>query len=288
MSPEEFLASPGVFFHSTNREVKDPQHPTDAHAQPRDTDFSDRYWNNQTHKDIHFGSMRAAIDRTDFVDAVPKEGFTHVKAQAQHNLFGKKTMIAGVIKPNALPPAGTPAVADTDIGWFNDQTRKAKFYVNAFEDAGSISALVPHVTSIKTHADYVRDAIAAGRGHEVHPVTMSRYLAGNLSAWNYYNPEMRSAVGRSVVVGQEQPIPAFETPVPLKPVRGEVKPEGMPSINATWKPDALNYGPKPEDVNLGDPKLTQYSRTLANEQIAKKKNAAYTPPSINPFGNINP
>lgn len=290
MSPDEFLASPGVFFHSTSRTVENPQHPTEHAEHDEDVPWEERPWNSPSNTGVHWGSLRAAMERTDYTSEVPREGGSYVVEKAKKALFGKKTMIVGVVHPDLFPRDRKPALDDISAQEAGGRwtVPSVDFYVNAHEDPKSMAAVVPDVTFMKTHADYVREAIHEGRGHEVHPVTMARYKAGNLSAWSYGVPGMRTALGRSVIAGQQYDTPIYETPVPFRPDRAEVADSRWHSMNAVWKPDALDYGAKPAEIGLGDPKLTEYGQLIADEHIAKKNDVVYKTTSTNPFGNINP
>jgi hypothetical protein len=63
--------------------------------------------------------------------------------------------------------------------------KPALFYKNVGEDEGSTSISVADVSRLKSHGDYVRNAIANGKGDEVHPVTMQMYKEGRLDKGAY-------------------------------------------------------------------------------------------------------
>jgi hypothetical protein len=61
----------------------------------------------------------------------------------------------------------------------------AMFYKNTGEDDGSVSISIADTSRLKSHGDYVRNAIANGKGDEVHPVTMQMYKEGRLDKGAY-------------------------------------------------------------------------------------------------------
>jgi hypothetical protein len=59
-------------------------------------------------------------------------------------------------------------------------TEVAAYYRNEVEDQNSTSVVLNNRHKALTHSDYVRDAIANGKEHEVHPLTLAMYHAGSL------------------------------------------------------------------------------------------------------------
>jgi hypothetical protein len=56
----------------------------------------------------------------------------------------------------------------------------AAYYRNEVEDRNSTSVVLNNRHPLLTHSDYVRDAIANGKEHEVHPTTLDMYHRGSL------------------------------------------------------------------------------------------------------------
>jgi hypothetical protein len=75
---------------------------------------------------------------------------------------------------------------------------KAAFYINKHEDVGAPSAVLPNATNFKTHSDFVNEAIAQGKSHEVHPVTMAMHKDGKLSGWFMPRPDIIRDHGKVV------------------------------------------------------------------------------------------
>jgi hypothetical protein len=67
----------------------------------------------------------------------------------------------------------------------NDITPGTRYYQNKHEDIGSLSMASNEPEKFKRQADYVREAIASGKGHEVHPTTKAMYEQGILDKGTY-------------------------------------------------------------------------------------------------------
>ena len=230
MSPEEFLRSPGVVFHSTYAPVANQGRMSSQVNEPHEQEgwYSRKYWQNSTNRNVHVGTWRAASER------------------ALNKKDDDITMIAG----HMTSPYAEKIFSDNEAN-FNEghydlsedprdytKNRKPFIYLNKGEDPGALSAVLPDTTHLKTHMDYVDDAIKAGRGHEVHPVTMARYQAGNLSHWtqpSWYARQYR----------ENDYIPE------ALPGMGDPK---LDRTTREWKEDAPDLGFTADEVGIASPK----------------------------------
>jgi hypothetical protein len=67
----------------------------------------------------------------------------------------------------------------------NDFEPGTRYYENAVEDTGSLSVASNEPEKFKRQGDYVREAIAAGKGHEIPAITRGMYEQGLLDKGTY-------------------------------------------------------------------------------------------------------
>jgi len=153
MSPEEFASHPFAVFHSTHlpaEDVKDPY----ARSSPG----------------IHLGTDRAATQRHLVTGSVVPRGYTqNASMHVFHHDPGER--VQRTTDDVANNYRGNPA-----------RTKANAYYENEHEDKGSLSLVVHDPSRLKSHHDYVQQAIKEGKEGEVHPYTMQLYKSGSLNA----------------------------------------------------------------------------------------------------------
>lgn len=163
MSPEEFAAHPYAVFHSTHRS----QGEVDA-------------GNNRPYGgDIHVGTEQAALERhvaTSDTENVNRHtiGDPRRTSDARLHTFWHK------------PTEEQLSNRLTDWGAnHKDPGTGPAYYTNEVEDKMSTSLVTDKPESLMPQDAYVRAAIMAKKGHEVHPKTMEMYRQGALGkgAW---------------------------------------------------------------------------------------------------------
>jgi hypothetical protein len=229
MSPEEFLDSPDIFFHATNRPVEQ--------------------WKSKKNTQVHVGSYRAASERSMDVENT-RAGFYATPS-------GPTTMIAGKISPKAKIDSRVYSDSEANIGHpaynvapFEGQIepnfKKVVFYPNNAEDNSSLSAVLPNASLLKTHADYVTEAISKGKADEVHPKTMAMYKAGVLGAWKHDASSARGMV-QARFQRHSQPEPLFD-------VEGAPKPAVEPNFTYKWNEGTPDWRATSSGVGIDNPR----------------------------------
>jgi hypothetical protein len=158
MTPEEFAAHPYAVFHSSHVPLNKVNRPYGG--------------------GIHAGTEQAALER-------------HVATSSHQN-----RRVLGINHPDTTSDAQlhtfwhqpTEEQVGTVVG---DKAANrgaaagATYYRNDHEDEGSTSLVTYEPENLKTHGEYVRQAIKTKKGHEVPAKTMEMYRQGDLSkgAW---------------------------------------------------------------------------------------------------------
>lgn len=156
MNPEEFASHPYAVFHST-------------HLDEPDLFNSEKRFGKSPV--VHFGTLQAALDRHAITEDPTNRGIEGRDADLSGH---KKDARLHVFwhKPESLEIGHDNASNDYEPG--------TRYYRNAIENAGSISLATSERGSVKSQHEYVADAIAQGKAHEVHPATMDMYKRGLL------------------------------------------------------------------------------------------------------------
>jgi len=155
MSPDEFAAHPYAVFSSSHVD------PEKFWTQPRfgGTDV------------LHFGTEQSALERHRATSTQPpREGRARTKDARMHVFWH------------------VPESEDLSVGvdnTANDFEPGTRYYQNAVEDTGSLSMASNESEKFKRQGDYVREAIAAGRGHEIPAITRGMYEQGLLDRGTY-------------------------------------------------------------------------------------------------------
>lgn len=155
MSPDEFAAHPYAVFSSSHV-------PADEFwTKPRfaKTDI------------LHFGTEQAALDRHRHTAVRPSTPEKQRTPDARMHVFWH-------VPESEDLPMGEDSIE-------NDMTPGTRYYQNKHEDRGSLSMASNEPEKFKRQADYVREAISAGKGKEVHPVTKAMYDQGVLDKGTY-------------------------------------------------------------------------------------------------------
>ena len=229
MSPEEFLDSPDIFFHATNRPIEQ--------------------WKSEENTQVHVGSYRAASERSMDVENT-RAGFYATPSRPT-------TMIAGKISPKAKIDSRVYSDGEANIGHpayntapFEGQIepnfKKVVFYPNNAEDNSSLSAVLPNASLLKTHSDYVKEAISKGKGDEVHPKTMAMYKAGVLGAWKH---DVSSARGMVQARFERHP-----QPEPLFDVENAPEPVSEPNFTYKWNEGAPDWRATSSGMGIENPR----------------------------------
>jgi len=200
MTPDEFDSHPYAVFHASRASARElAERPfvggTDSWGSRYDPEV----------QPLHAGTERAALERaaSGFYSgddhgrnspwkmhtfwAVPSK--EEVQRGAQY-FDDHRVPISVFNKVQKLERAQKPRIAS--VGNTSDSRNTPEnpeayadhlgYYVNGVEDIGSISMATRRPdTRYQTHADFVRKAIANGKGDEVHPLTMAMYKQGKLS-----------------------------------------------------------------------------------------------------------
>jgi len=163
MTPEEFAAHPYAVFHSSHL-------PTDAVLNPEKRPYGGG---------IHVGTEQAALER-------------HVATSSRDNIerhtVGDPRMKSdGRLHTFWHAPTGhqlSEVISDWQAN-NRDPKEGPAYYKNDMEDRGSTSLVTNQPESLKTHGEYVRQAIKAKKGHEVPAKTIEMYRQGALDkgAW---------------------------------------------------------------------------------------------------------
>jgi len=155
MSPDEFASHPYAMFSSSHVPAEE------FWTKPRfaKTDV------------LHFGTEQAALDRHRHTAVRPSTPDKPRTTDARMHVFWH------VPESEDLPVGEDTAE--------NDFTPGTRYYPNRVEDRGSLSMASNEPDKFKRQADYVREAIASGKGHEVHPVTKAMYDQGVLDKGLY-------------------------------------------------------------------------------------------------------
>ena len=199
MTPEEFAAQPNAVFHTSHLYPESVRN-----MDTRQTDFNSGLG---TSPAIHVGSEQAALENaartvdrydTDILEDEPARLHVfHYTAKPGDNMLVHEDGIP------YLKPGANAQNIDPDHDEYNSthniypgyeythdlHDMPGLLYRNAAEDKGSVSISVMDVSRLKSQGDFVRDAIASGKGDEVHPKTMAMYKAGSFDKGDYLDPD---------------------------------------------------------------------------------------------------
>jgi hypothetical protein len=178
MSPTQLLEHPDTLFHSSDKDrlfgLQTPKNESLA--------GSNRYYGGTAAKYVgqnytHAGSELSALRRAETVGGVQ----THLHTvHVPHKNYGDEIL--------SDEDANADSFADEHLEHYGlDQSapdphnNTPHYYDNEVEDNTSLSSVIPRSHAL-THHDYVRQAIDAGKGHEVHPETLRQYHQGTLNS----------------------------------------------------------------------------------------------------------
>lgn len=202
MTPDEFAAAPNAVFHT-------------SFVNPEDTLRTDNRredWKaglgSSPH--VHVGTEQAAIENADRMEQndVPQmakddgaDGYGRLHTYWYHPKPGDSMEVHNDSEVYTRPEYGDMHPDDLyekfhdydperayNSGDFDPKYEyshdvhpfSAVLYKNTGEDRGSLAISVGDTSRLKTHGDYVREAISQGKGDEVHPKTMAMFKAGHL------------------------------------------------------------------------------------------------------------
>lgn len=170
MSPKQFMQHPNAVFHSTHL-----ANPLDLKARQANG--------------IHVGTLAAALER---------HGSTGTDAMVMPNWTKDATV--HVYHLESTPEEREKEISDSDAnllgGWHPKHADPpVHYYRNYVEDMMSTSAIVRDPSRLKSHSDYVQEAIRNGKADEVHPITMAQHLTGNLGKWTQTLSDSLNRVG---------------------------------------------------------------------------------------------
>lgn len=170
LSPEQFEAHPYAVFHSTSVDPRAKSAPKDLfHHGP----FDESNWQR------HYGTLQASVDRM-----VDQGRFNNRIYSYWHEPDdeGNTDWYNGKRIPHVVEDrdANPEKHFEPSEAWKAAPT--SMYYENSVEDPGSISVVSKKPSAVRSHEDYVGQAIAEGKEHEVHPRTLALYKAGKLSA----------------------------------------------------------------------------------------------------------
>jgi hypothetical protein len=259
MSPEEFADSPLAIFHSSSSK-KDEVRNMQARKQR---------WREGvgTSPHMHLGTEQAALENAGRLEDSKGAGSARrLYTYWYQPKVGDSLEVHNDSEVYTRPEYGDthpdelaeqfPDYDDTRAGMAGDFDPKYEYshdihpfptilYKNTGEDRGSISVSLNDASRLKSHADYVQEAIASGKGHEVHPKTMEMFRQGHLD-----RGEILPAGFASNIYYKSNPRRGNQDVLKPTDWRGEEKPEsyGFPEY---WKPDnqtpaekVSNRGPK--------------------------------------------
>lgn len=176
LSPEQFDAHPYAVFHSTTLD------PTAS----KGVTFDETNWKR------HHGTLQASVDRmldTGRMNARIYSGWHIPDGQGNtEHIHGTKLPV--VHRDKDANPLGNGTYGGENYEGYNEKgespayqsTPTSMFYSNNVEDKGSLSVVAKKPSAVRSHEDYVGQAISEGKAHEVHPRTLALYKAGKLSS----------------------------------------------------------------------------------------------------------
>ena len=203
MTPDEFAAAPNAVFHSTHLS---PEHVLNMENRRDDFETSAGF---SPH--LHVGSEQAAIENAartenDGVGRVVEGAGVGTERARLHTYWyhpqpGDSTEVHhdgwSYTRPEYRAGSRHKELWEIHDDYDPDSNRAGDFdpkyeyshdlhpfpavlYDNSGEDYGSLSISINDPSRLKTQGDYVRHAIAQGKGDEVHPKTMAMFKAGHL------------------------------------------------------------------------------------------------------------
>lgn len=183
MSPTQFLEHPDTLFHSSNKPVsrtnvnglKVPRIPkvgasyggTSLYTTPQAAFVGENY--------THAGSELAALERAHLSNNM--DTAMHL-VHTPHKDYADRVLTDEEANGDTFD---TEYGSDEHIEMGDPHDNTPHYYKNAVEDPTSLSAVLPRSRAL-THHDYVRQAINAGKEHEVHPETLRLYYKGELGS----------------------------------------------------------------------------------------------------------
>lgn len=182
MSPDEFAEHPYAVFHSSHR---GPQSVQDLH------DFG--FTKHEYGSAFHFGSEQAAMDRSYATMENSRQGIHEdPPSPVHHHVFwylptGYEASAPTVSDEEANKPEYEHEDEHGDTEPINKDY--SEYYTNAGEDFGSTSVAVRNEHRLRSHRDFVKQAIAQGKSHEIHPETMRQYQTGRLGILRSFTPD---------------------------------------------------------------------------------------------------
>jgi hypothetical protein len=183
MSPTQFLEHPDTLFHSSNKPISKPNlnglkvpvvpklgasyGGTSLYTTPQAAFVGENY--------THAGSELAALERAHLSNNM--DTAMHL-VHTPHKDYADRVLTDEEANGDTFD---SEYGSDERIEMGDPHDNTPHYYKNAVEDPTSLSAVLPRSRAL-THYDYVKKAIDAGKGHEVHPETLRLYNEGKLSS----------------------------------------------------------------------------------------------------------
>jgi len=184
MSPEEFAAAPTAVFHTSHLAPEDVKN---MELRKRNAEVG-----GAMSPHIHVGSEQAALENSMRTESNPD-----ITTPARMHVFWYQ---AQKRDPFTVHGDGNVYTRRGEEYIHDDHPFPALFYANKGEDYDSTSISVADPTRLKSQSDFVRDAIAAGKADEVHPITMAMFKEGHLDRGAYIPP----GTGRSAYLNAKK------------------------------------------------------------------------------------
>jgi hypothetical protein len=181
MTPEQFSSHPYAVFRGST-------------SDPRDTQNKNIRLSKSGGNAAHFGTQQAALK------ALNAKWHKFSENQPYLHTFWH------VPKPEELT-----LVSDREA---NSPTATSnQYYTNEIEDRGSLSLALRNFNGLKSHSDFVKEAIQRGKTSEIPKETLESYTSGTLG----FRPVHKEELSRVESSSKGKPIPGdkdFELPIP--------------------------------------------------------------------------
>ena len=206
MSPEEFAAHPSAVFHTTHLDLNEGERVLDMKSRKESYDKNMGF---SPH--IHVGTEQAAIENASRTQLSQRYRPTRL-----HTFwYTAQKRDPFTVRKDGIPFNGEQTHDDHNYG--------AVVYANAGEDRGSVSISVADPSRLKNQSHFVREAIAAGKMHEIHPRTWALFNNGTLDNGVKLSPSFVGNVAyKNYAMHQARPKPdptlwedkAYKAPLP--------------------------------------------------------------------------
>jgi hypothetical protein len=276
MTPDEFASHPYAVFHGTN------ESPDFFSKVTNDPEFASDYGNFRR----HYGTEQAAneilaskVVNYDEGDSFVKNArvYTYWHEPRQSQVTSRRSSTSPRLKP--VYDAVANQVSGNNFGLPEKilgkeeaarkelKKNKSLYYTNDHEDVGSVSLVASEPTSVKSQADYVKEAIESGKGHEVHPTTMAMYKSGQLSKPYKVTKDMAYKV--TDIGEQDDYITDLNKETKFQPYLPGGDPKSNPKEFLGGEPGELSGGswPKPERISDRGPDLNKTAAEFKRRKL---------------------